>query len=219
MDSRGSRIKELRLQLNMTQARLAKTLGVSTPTVSLWESNLTRPKDMARLAEVLRTNIGWLDDGVGNPDDRTGTVEAGGQSTVINIRPDISLVPILTSDVIPRWLGNNSDINVSDMKTATATHIPVGKRCFAVEVADQAMRTRFASGDLVLLDPDIAPLPGDIVGAMTLDGIYMLRVYRQRGFGSGGEFELAPLNDDYPVATSQHVDGGVAVMVEHRSYR
>lgn len=57
------RIKELRLQANLTQAQLAKNLGLkSQSTVAMWETELRRPPSiiLPRLAEELGCTIDEL---------------------------------------------------------------------------------------------------------------------------------------------------------------
>ncbi|VXB53096.1 putative Repressor LexA [Exiguobacterium sp. 8H] len=50
-DSIGSRIKEKRLQYNLTQGELAEKLGVGTTTVSAWEKGRAAPR-MGKVAEI-----------------------------------------------------------------------------------------------------------------------------------------------------------------------
>ncbi|MFP5517394.1 MAG: helix-turn-helix domain-containing protein [Alphaproteobacteria bacterium] len=62
----GSRIKQLREKLELTQVGFGKRLGVTGPSVAQWETNRTKPKpalmrDIARLGNV---SLRWLMDGV-----------------------------------------------------------------------------------------------------------------------------------------------------------
>ena len=61
----GQRIADLRMQLNMSQNQLAKTLEVSRQAVSKWENDLTVPDaaKMIRLADVLETDLEYLTTG------------------------------------------------------------------------------------------------------------------------------------------------------------
>ncbi|ACQ93458.1 transcriptional regulator, XRE family [Tolumonas auensis DSM 9187] len=61
-----------RKMFGLTMQALADYVGVSQPTVSQWESDLTLPKgqNMRRLEEILRTNSDWLTWGEGDPDAR-----------------------------------------------------------------------------------------------------------------------------------------------------
>ncbi len=39
----GKRLKELRVEFGLTQAKVGEAIGVSEPTISLWESNKREP--------------------------------------------------------------------------------------------------------------------------------------------------------------------------------
>jgi transcriptional regulator with XRE-family HTH domain len=63
----GGRIAQARFQLSaergkVTQAWLAKQVGVSGPTVSQWESGVTEPSlaSMAKIAKALKVSPSWL---------------------------------------------------------------------------------------------------------------------------------------------------------------
>ena len=58
------RIKELRSQLEMTQADLAVEMGVGQNTISHWETELILPRtrDLPHLAQALRCSISDLFD-------------------------------------------------------------------------------------------------------------------------------------------------------------
>ena len=59
----GDKLRELRLEQNLTQEELAKKIGVSHKTVSRYEKNETRPryrKIYDKIAEVLGTTHNYL---------------------------------------------------------------------------------------------------------------------------------------------------------------
>lgn len=57
-----TRIKELRLAANLTQAKIAEFMGVTQSTVSQWEAGTAFPSaaKLPRLAEVLGCTVGEL---------------------------------------------------------------------------------------------------------------------------------------------------------------
>ncbi len=61
----GERITELRKNENISQAQLAKYLGVSRQAVSKWETGQSLPdsQNMILLAEVLKTDVEYLTTG------------------------------------------------------------------------------------------------------------------------------------------------------------
>ena len=44
MKNLGEKIKELRLEKKLSQPELAKAIGVSNGTISIWENNINEPK-------------------------------------------------------------------------------------------------------------------------------------------------------------------------------
>ena len=56
-------LKDRRLELGLTQAEIARFVGVSEATVSRWESGdiaSMRQNRIAALAEILRVDINWI---------------------------------------------------------------------------------------------------------------------------------------------------------------
>ena len=62
MISFGERLKELRIDRNIGQIELAKTLSVSKGIISLWENNLREPKlsNLILLAQFFNVSIDYL---------------------------------------------------------------------------------------------------------------------------------------------------------------
>ena len=61
-DGIGSRIQQERIERGMEQAELAKQVGVSEKSVSLWERGINSPNwpHIKRLAELFEVHPGWL---------------------------------------------------------------------------------------------------------------------------------------------------------------
>lgn len=86
------------------------------------------------------------------------------------------------------------------------------------------MLEEFYPGDIVILDPEVPPQPGDfVVAKLDKDDAVTFRKYRPRGYDGQGKLviELAPLNDDYPLLVIDQRNPGrvIATLVEHRKYR
>lgn len=95
------------------------------------------------------------------------------------------------------------------------TSMKVSTNAFAIEIRDQSMSPAFAAGDRVIIDPEIAPVPGDFVVAIVC-GEAVFRKFRKQ---TQNEFGLVPLNPDFPTLSGNEVEKIVGVMVEHRIYR
>lgn len=93
------------------------------------------------------------------------------------------------------------------------------KGAFALEISGNSMVPEFLPGDLVIIEPDWVPRPGEYVAAKNGSDEATFKKYRQRGVDSSGQmvFELVPLNDDYPTLRSDITPLIIiGVMAEHR---
>lgn len=130
--------------------------------------------------------------------------------------PLISFVQagMMTEVVDPFVLGDGFEI--------VLTHIPVSARTFALRIKGESMLPEYKPGDVVIIDPEVSPQPGDMVVAKNTEEEATFKKYRPRGTNERGDmtFELVPLNDDFPTLNSErdhlHIIG---VEVEHRKFR
>lgn len=97
-----------------------------------------------------------------------------------------------------------------------------GTRTFALTVGDRAMQPDFLQNDIVIVDPDAKPQPGEIVAAL-IEGEdqVILRRYRLRKAGTrkrSAGIELVALNEDYGsiVIDADHPGRVIGPVVEHR---
>ncbi|OXS14897.1 hypothetical protein CGX12_11800 [Zobellella denitrificans] len=98
----------------------------------------------------------------------------------------------------------------------------IGERAFGMRISGDSMTPVFDEGDLVIIDPDIDPVPGDYVAAKNGSREATFKKYRPRGFNQDGVeyFELVPLNEDYaPIRSDMCPIAIIGTMVEHRKYR
>lgn len=97
-----------------------------------------------------------------------------------------------------------------------------GRGVVALRIKGDSMEPEFREGDVIIVDPAIAPLPGDFVVVRNGSHEATFKKYRPRGIGPDGRevFELVPLNDDYPTMRSDMEPLViVGTMVEHRKRR
>ncbi|MEX3914842.1 LexA family protein [Paraburkholderia sp. BR10872] len=130
--------------------------------------------------------------------------------------PIISYVQagMMTEAMDPFALGDGFEVILADLDVSNGT--------FALRIKGDSMRDRFSEGDVVIIDPEVEPLPGDFVVAKNTNEEATFKKYRPRGSDVRGDmiFELVPLNDDYPTLHSERDHLRViGVMVEHRQYR
>ena len=102
------------------------------------------------------------------------------------------------------------------------TDLELSGGAFGLEIKGDSMLPEFKPGDRVIIDPAVAPLPGDYVVAKSGEEEATIKKYRPRGINERGDavFELVPLNEDYPSMRSDLMSIKiVGTMVEHRKYR
>lgn len=87
-----------------------------------------------------------------------------------------------------------------------STMIPVlrrhGPRAFALKLEGPSMLPEYHDNDIVVIDPDVAPKPGDDVAArVDDDNAATFKRLRIKGYDPKGRpiVELVPLNPDWPV--------------------
>ena len=213
MKEMNERLAELRAAAKLTQNAVAKTVGVSRAAVTQWENGLTKPKGeyIHALAKLYGCTTGYIlhgeDSGVGN---------------VIPAPIGLRQIPIISYVQAGCWT-ESCDCRAMDGSIETiTTDLDLGSMAFALEVRGDSMAPEILEGDVVVIDPDVDPLPGDYVVAKNGSHEATLKQYRPRGTNDQGQeyFELVPLNPVYPTMRSDHHHVAIiGVMMEHRRYR
>ena len=84
------------------------------------------------------------------------------------------------------------------------------------------MEPDFKEGDIIIVDPELEPIPGEFVVAKNGENEATFKKYRPTFTDLTGRqhYELVPLNDDYPtINSSDRPLKIIGVMIEHRIYR
>ena len=207
----GNRIRQALQTKGISQAELARRIGVKQQTISYlcaMDSPATTTRYATKIAQVLGVNPAWLQTGEGDPDNPVVHVVVEGVEVLFRRVPLFKVV-----DSLLRYLKGKPAKAAS---VGIITNLTVSDRVFAVEVTDSSMAPIFESGDRVVFDPEIKPEPGDYVLALVSE-MPVLRKFRMK---TGGVYELAPMNADWPTLTSSEESITIlGVMVEHRRYR
>lgn len=214
MSALGIRIKKVIEERGLTQAQLARLVGVKQQTISYIcavNSPATTSRYANKIAQALGVNPTWLQSGEGDPHDPMVRIEMEGIQ-LFAIR-----VPLLNRNEVLDFVANKDERRATGKQgKVLMTDSEVGDGSFAVEIEGDSMAPRFFEGDRIVIDPTINPEPGDFVAAH-VDNAITFRKYRKR---DEKVFELVPLNDDWPtVASDTKKIDVLGVMVEHRSYR
>lgn len=136
--------------------------------------------------------------------------------------PDIHRIPLLTYVQAGHWTCPDEIRECDGNLTYITTDLALGECAFAIELKGRSMEPEFVEGDVVLIDPDEHPHPGDCVVAKNGDEDATFKKFRPRGVDEDGQdiFELVPLNDDFPTLRSDRQPIRIiGTMVEHRRRR
>lgn len=145
--------------------------------------------------------------------------------SVSNIEPALPAdrtIPVISYVQAGNWrdIVDNNPIGYSD--DTIPARGEYGMYTFALRIMGNSMEPEFREGDVVVIDPDVAPTPGDYVVARNHVEAATFKKYRPRGVDERGHpiFELVPLNDDYAVMRSdQEPIQIIGTMVEHTRFR
>jgi SOS-response transcriptional repressor LexA len=102
------------------------------------------------------------------------------------------------------------------------TDLELGAHAFALTIHGESMLPEFREGDVIIVDPNVKPTPGDFVVAKNGNEEATFKKYRPRGVNEQGNevIELVPLNEDYPSLRSDRTPIQIiGTMMEHRRYR
>lgn len=222
----NDRILSRRKLLKLSQLELANRIGITRVSVGKWESGLNQPKGryLNDLAAALGVSVDWLL--TGKEEGSTGVAESsfpGYRNVEPAVIPQGGRVPILSYVQAGNWREMCEQATTFDGNVEYVTaSVDIGPCGFGLWLRGNSMSPQFNEGDLVIVDPDEQPRPGDFVVAKNGSDEATFKKYRPRGIDENGQevFELVPLNDDYPPMYSdrQHIEI-IGVMVEHRIFR
>lgn len=186
---------------------ISKIAGaLSVPPAALFAENehqidmLLQKDDQFFLLEIKKTP--------GKFDENVAPANAG-------VRP----IPVISAVQAGQLKDMENPYSPGDGYSVEYTDQKLSRWAFALEVEGESMMPLFKPGDRLIVDPDLAPQPGDYVIARNGSDQATFKKYRPRGMDANGEmiFELVPLNDDYPTMRSdvEHLIV-IGVVTEHR---
>lgn len=212
----GKRIKAQREVRHLTQKTLAKRLGISVQAISQWENDKTVP-EAERLRDIsiaLNSDFYWLFE---------GSIDAGPIAQRYETDDQrIWRAPLIDRVVAGTW----SEATTPETLPADTRYLdvyikPMGK-IFAFEISGESMEPEFATGDLVIIDTGLDPLPGDfVVASNSEEGSTFKKLKVSRNAVGERMLELVPLNCDYPTLVLDSASPGrvIGTMIEHRRFR
>ncbi|WP_235961408.1 XRE family transcriptional regulator [Spirabiliibacterium mucosae] len=114
------------------------------------------------------------------------------------------------------------DLGDADGYECILTDQDLSENSFALRIKGDSMEPEFKEGDVIIIDPNVTPLPGEFVVAKNGSEEATFKKYKADGTDDNGNnhFQLIPLNDDYSVKSSRTEPLVIiGTMVEHRIFR
>lgn len=205
----------------LSQAELAARAGCSQGAINkilLGKSEKTRfLADIARVLGISADALAGVSQGEhaqGNPQ----TFDANVQTVVAAVRQ----VPLISSVAAGKLVEICNPYDLGGYERLVMVHEEVSGRAFALEIIGESMLPEFCNGDIIIIDPEVLPQPGDYVVARNHVQEATFKKYRPRGVNESGKeyFELVPLNPDYPTLRSDLQNLIIiGVEVEHHRLR
>lgn len=192
MKTLGSRIREKRKELSITQLQLSKSVGVSHVTVSQWESDTTAPKgeNLYKLAKILGTQANWLISGI----------DSKHESNVENVpfQLHVKKLPVISQVQAGAWSEAIDFRSLGDEVEWEDAPANASDNAFWLRVVGDSMTAQtgvsIPEGHMILVDPDTEAQNGNLVVAK-LEGTD--EVTFKKLFMDAGQKYLKPLNPNY----------------------
>ena len=221
----GERIVQSRKNLRLSIKALAeKTGSLAAARIGNWE-NGTRspgPTEAMILAKALNVAASYL---LCLSDDERGEI-AIQESLLPRVVPIVSLSDAYqyakasqqTHKNISAFSESQAKISLENKSKET-----VSKNAFAITLLDNSMHPKFSVNDILIVDPEKKPQPGDFVLAhINTSGHNIIRKYRESEQHStkNKSCELIALNPDWGTVRVSNANEAVilATVVEHRAY-
>ena len=177
------RLKGLREEAGVSQAQLAKAIGVSQSTVGMWESGRSVPeyKTLLRVADYFKVSVDYLS--------AKSSVKDVSSSGIVRI-------PVLGS--VPAGIPIEAIEDVVDWEDIPATMCRGGKEYFALKVKGDSMWPDYLPGDVVICQKTPKCENGAVCVVYVNGYDATLKVIK---FGEDGSVTLQPRNPNYAPQT------------------
>ena len=183
------RIQEL-VDAGYKQSELATAAGKTRAAVTHWLNGQTlviKSDSAAGLQALTGYHAVWISTGKG-PKKTIKNVSAGP-----TIRGEVSLLSNVQAGMYTNFVDN---LHPGDeLYEQIPTTVPVNRYTFALRVVGDSMQPRFHEGDILVVEPEMEPNPGDYVIAKNgSEETTFKQLVRD-----GADLYLKPLNERYPI--------------------
>lgn len=213
----GTNVRTFREAAGLTQTQLAEAAGMDQQALAALEKRDSKSSSfLPSLAKALNLSTNQL---LGiDEKTTTGARHENVAPAAIGARS----IPLIDYVQAGAWTGVVDPFEPGAADEYLLTDLTLSGNAFALEIKGESMLPEFKPGDRVIIDPEVAPSPGDFVVAKNGAEEATFKKYRPRLIDATGNtvFELVPLNEDFPSMRSDTVPIRiVGTMVEHRKYR
>ncbi|HWY25763.1 MAG TPA: LexA family transcriptional regulator [Nevskia sp.] len=184
MNTLASRIVEARGELDISKAELARRIGVSRATVSMWESGqIESLKDdhLLQLAELLDLNPKWLNSGKGarRAPGKSGTAKAEGPAASYTFVTRVYGPMLSAGGGRVSWEHEEIDSSHAFRRDWLKRKGLAVKDCRIISVEGDSMAPFLCSGDVVLVHTaDCAIRNGEVYAIAVDDELRVKRLSR-----------------------------------------
>jgi HTH-type transcriptional regulator, cell division transcriptional repressor len=189
-DTLGSRLRIARKAAQLTLADIARHFEHSEAAIQQWERDKTvpSPEKIIRYTQLTGSDLLWVMTGTGQGENealkRAAEVSERRSRTI----PQVSLQQAASGAAKGKVASNQT----------TIAHFACSAASFCITIPDNSNAPRFEPGDCVVIDPEVLPIPGDMVlGLVGPDQLPAFRKYRLEAGVPGKIIVLDPLNTDW----------------------
>ncbi|CAM3161895.1 XRE family transcriptional regulator [Legionella anisa] len=193
----GQRIMNERKAKGLTRKALAElTSELKISRINNYErgDRTPGPTEIKLLADALEVSASYL---MCLTDNREGKItKSPGMGALV---PILDYKQAIDPAAFIQKIKEEVDTKVEFIPVSTAVSDSIGKHAFALHIKDESMMPEFRINDVIIVDPDTNPKPGDFVVALIEgDQEVIVRKYKQLSASREvREFELIALNDDW----------------------
>ena len=190
----AERIQLARKKIGMTQSELAEICGYSRGRLSNWEGATRMPsaQEIHKMAKILKVSPSWLfcvTDDISEYETYSGQlIMAPVLGMTDLIKPNV-FDNIADPDKRPTFLKNYNVVALSPDNSVFEN-----PKIFAINISDNSMQPEIRENDLVIINPDVNPVPAQFVLAF-YNQQYSIRKYRKP---NDTQIELVSINSDWP---------------------
>jgi len=226
----GDRLRFARVSAELSLEAVGVALGITGSAVSQWETGKTYPsrKSLVHFAELTSFAVVWLESGSVSMRTRDESTWSHNSAMVPLITPsqaaDDGDLRAFLGELYLKFSaalasGANHNKAAADRPHIVSTMFPCSMTGgFALEIFDRRNATDYEIGDIVVLDAEVEPVPGDMVFA-AVDG--EKRPVFAKYLPRGQHIVLKPLNPDWgdEVIGPGYLEGRVVAVMTERTHR